>query len=768
MPATSTDRLNGITTSVAVKPPCRTVSTANLTLAALQTVNGVTLVEGDRVLVKDQTDATENGIYNASTSDWVRAADFDGNRDVVRGTLVIVDAGASSGVLYRVVTANPITIGTSEITFGTIDVELPAAHLDNYDAVGDGVTDDTTAINTAIAANSGRSIILRDGATYKVSDQLTFPVNTDLLIENDGSATIDAGTAVLGGSDAGNLVFEGSIGATLGGGLASTVSAGAISLTLNSAPTLSPGDLTILRNTANSSWNGDSAGNRQGEFLVVKSVSGAVVVFTSAVLDSYASTVTCGLYKVTPTTSRIKGKLTILGNPSATENLPAIYVHYGRDNLVEGVTFRNTTATCIEFNVCYKPVVRDVDTGKYLTDSGSIQSSGLIFASCQNASARDCILAGDRHGASTGGGGTVVDRFNVFDHCAISSRTNHAADFHGNAEHCEYRNCHIDGSVNLSGGTNKLVGCKIYQHQSSGALVNWEAVRNFGNLIEDCDFYMRGAGPLYVVDASGSGDITANTSGGTLKLDRCRIHDDLTESQSYISIQNNGSTATDMRIEITNCEFIKSATTKYGNVLGVSVTSGGNFASLRYLRNSHVGKVGFGVVSGIDSMEVDGDLGYGNAASSSPTFGITLFKPSRFTLEKQISVASAGTAFTLYVPDTASFIPDMIAGRVDADITATNGNFISVGVNANNRRADFGAFTTAAASSKHSKNSKMLFINSSELANQAVVSGEVLAVMSVDATTDAAAIASNIGGTAGMTLTFRISGRLVNNMPSLP
>jgi hypothetical protein len=109
----------------------------------------------------------------------------------------------------------------------------------------------------------------------------------------------------------------------------------------------------------------------------------------------------------------------------------------------------------------------------------------------------------------------------------------------------------------------------------------------------------------------------------------------------------------------------------------------------------------------------------------------------------------------------------MISGRVDTDVTATTGDFLGVGVNANNRRVDFGAFGNAAASSKHAKNSPMRFMNSSELANQAVVAGEVLALMSVSATTDAATIANNIGGSAGQTITLRVAGRITSNLADL-
>jgi hypothetical protein len=119
MPATATDRLYGISTSVAVKPPCRVATTANITLAGLQTISGLVLVAGDRVLVKDQTDTTTNGIYIASTSAWSRAPDFDGTRDVVNGTLVVVCQSESVGTIniWQAVATDPVVIGTSAITF---------------------------------------------------------------------------------------------------------------------------------------------------------------------------------------------------------------------------------------------------------------------------------------------------------------------------------------------------------------------------------------------------------------------------------------------------------------------------------------------------------------------------------------------------------------------------------------------------------------------------------------------------------------------------
>lgn len=102
------DRRQGLITSVAIKAPCRVATTAAITLNGLQTVDGVTVVSGDRVLVHNQTDATENGIYVANTGDWTRDIDFNGTRDFVEGTIVAVISGTLyNETVWQLMTASP-------------------------------------------------------------------------------------------------------------------------------------------------------------------------------------------------------------------------------------------------------------------------------------------------------------------------------------------------------------------------------------------------------------------------------------------------------------------------------------------------------------------------------------------------------------------------------------------------------------------------------------------------------------------------------------
>src|SRR5690554_3718006 len=93
---TVTDRFSGVEASKAIKVPCVAASTGNLTLSGTQTIDGVAVATGDRVLAWMQNSTAENGIYVCQSSSWARAKDFDGKRDVTRGTLVYVSSGGTA------------------------------------------------------------------------------------------------------------------------------------------------------------------------------------------------------------------------------------------------------------------------------------------------------------------------------------------------------------------------------------------------------------------------------------------------------------------------------------------------------------------------------------------------------------------------------------------------------------------------------------------------------------------------------------------------
>lgn len=217
MATTVTSQIQGITISESVKAPVHAVSTVPLTLSGLQTVGGVILngTTLKRVLVKDQVDTTQNGIYDASSSSWTRSKDFDGNRDVVQGTIVLTSI--NSDLVYRVTTANPIIIGTGNIVFELSSLDLTQSEFNAFLALSDpykrtaaeiaasvtptnyayppgdlrrygcdvtGATDNSTQIENAIlaaVAAGGVGYILHPGGNIAHASQITIQNSLTVL-----------------------------------------------------------------------------------------------------------------------------------------------------------------------------------------------------------------------------------------------------------------------------------------------------------------------------------------------------------------------------------------------------------------------------------------------------------------------------------------------------------------------------------------------------------------------------------------------------------
>lgn len=123
-----TSRLGGARSSLAFKAPCRVATTANIALTGEQTIDGLAIVAEDRVLVKNQTDGSENGIWVCKATTWERARDFSGTGDVVTGTRIYVPTGSTQYGEYVVATTGTIIVGTTSITISGIQV--PSALLE--------------------------------------------------------------------------------------------------------------------------------------------------------------------------------------------------------------------------------------------------------------------------------------------------------------------------------------------------------------------------------------------------------------------------------------------------------------------------------------------------------------------------------------------------------------------------------------------------------------------------------------------------------------
>lgn len=143
------------------KEPVRLATTGNLTsLSGLLTIDGVVTVAGDRVLVKDQADATTNGIYTASEGTWYRAPDANTERLLQQGMKAYVRLGDENNGLTFYVSSIVDDLGADDVEFDQYSQRYTAADI--IDAIADlsfaadkyiYFTDATTpALGTIVAA----------------------------------------------------------------------------------------------------------------------------------------------------------------------------------------------------------------------------------------------------------------------------------------------------------------------------------------------------------------------------------------------------------------------------------------------------------------------------------------------------------------------------------------------------------------------------------------------------------------------------------------
>ena len=138
--------------------PVRVATTANITLSGTQTIDGVSLSVGDRVLVKDQNTQTQNGIYVVASGSWTRATDADNTPagELAGGDFCLVLEGTvGSGYGYVCSNTSAITIGTTNITYAAFNAAKAVT-------AGSGLTESTPG-TLDIATGGVTSAMIADG-----------------------------------------------------------------------------------------------------------------------------------------------------------------------------------------------------------------------------------------------------------------------------------------------------------------------------------------------------------------------------------------------------------------------------------------------------------------------------------------------------------------------------------------------------------------------------------------------------------------------------
>lgn len=159
-----------------VKDSCRVATTGEITLSGTQTIDGVSVIAGDRVLVKNQISNTiDNGIYVVAAGSWSRATDANSSTKVNPGMFTFIEEGTTNADSGWILTTNaPITLGSTQLTFAQFS---GAGQI----TAGAGLTKSGNTIDV-VTASSARIVVNADSidlATTGVSASTYKSVTVD-------------------------------------------------------------------------------------------------------------------------------------------------------------------------------------------------------------------------------------------------------------------------------------------------------------------------------------------------------------------------------------------------------------------------------------------------------------------------------------------------------------------------------------------------------------------------------------------------------------
>ena len=109
---------DSVASGLDLKESCMVATTANISLSGTQTIDGVSVTAGKRVLVKDQSTGSENGIYVCAAGSWARATDFAAG-SAEAGAFTFIEQGTANGDNGFVCTNNAGSdvVGTNALVF---------------------------------------------------------------------------------------------------------------------------------------------------------------------------------------------------------------------------------------------------------------------------------------------------------------------------------------------------------------------------------------------------------------------------------------------------------------------------------------------------------------------------------------------------------------------------------------------------------------------------------------------------------------------------
>lgn len=373
--------------SLAPKQSCRVATTANITLSGTQTIDGIALSIGDRVLVKDQSTTNQNGIYVVASGAWTRATDADSWDDLVGAYTTVEQGTVGDDTFWMCEIARGGTLGTTAITWQLVSSPQLAA-------IGTLATNGLLARTGAgnfdarsiAVSGTGLSVSNADGVSGNptITSNATSANTASAIVARDGSGNFSAGTitAALSGnaSTANTLATARNINGTSFNGSASITTA-----TWGTSRTLTIGSANkSVDGSANVSWSLSEIGAPEIVLsTAVATTSGTAIDFTS--IPSWVKRITVMLRGVTTNGSSIpiiqlgtSGGIDATGYTGDTLDYNTSAASGSGYTNVSGIRFRNSVSSASVFTGF---IVLVTQTTNVWVSNGQISAGGTSGAS---------------------------------------------------------------------------------------------------------------------------------------------------------------------------------------------------------------------------------------------------------------------------------------------------------------------------------------------------------------------------------------------------
>lgn len=150
--AATKNYVDNLITGISWKNSARAIATSNITLSGTQTIDGVAVIAGDRVLAQAQTTAANCGIYVVAAGAWSRSTDADSGSELINAAVFISEGTVNANTAWVQTAPAPITIGTTAITFVKFSSGVAVSFGNGLQTISNVVSVKSADASIAVAA----------------------------------------------------------------------------------------------------------------------------------------------------------------------------------------------------------------------------------------------------------------------------------------------------------------------------------------------------------------------------------------------------------------------------------------------------------------------------------------------------------------------------------------------------------------------------------------------------------------------------------------